>query len=305
LNRASAVRYAPGSYLTGHAIMAPRQRPNKKARVPRKPVRTKRAATSSKKNVVGEQPFPGDQFRLMVEAVVDYAIYMLDREGRVVSWNPGAERLKGYAASDVIGRHYSMFFTADGIREGKPQHELDEAKHRGRFEEEGWRVRKVGTQFWANVVLTPIYYEGVLQGYVKVTRDLTERKAAGDALRQSEQWLRTTLESIGDAVIATDAAGDLKFLNPVAQSLTGWTQDEARGVSLDKVFVIMNEHTRQPVTSPFFKVVSTGGVVGLANHTVLIARDGREHVISDSSAPILNQKQEIIGVVIVFRKRTE
>jgi PAS domain S-box-containing protein len=297
------VRYAPAFFFNRHAIMAPRHRPTKKATVTKKtPVRKKRAVPSSKKDVVGEQPFPGDQFRLMVEAVMDYAIYMLDCDGRIVSWNPGAERLKGYAASDVIGRHYSIFFTADAIREGKPQLELDHAKLHGRFEEEGWRVRKVGTQFWANVVLTPIHHEGALRGYVKVTRDLTERKAAEDGLRQSEQWLRTTLECIGDAVIATDAAGDVKFLNPVAQSLTGWTQDEARGVPLDRVFVIMNEHTRQPVTSPFFKVVSTGGVVGLANHTMLIARDGREHVISDSSAPILNQKQEIIGVVIVFRK---
>ena len=248
-----------------------------------------------------EPAFPEDQFRLMVEAVVDYAIYMLDPEGRIVSWNPGAQRLTGYSEPEVIGRHYSMFFTEDAIRAGKPQQELERAKLDGRYEEEGWRVRKIGPQFWANVVLTPIYNQGVLRGFVKLTRDLSERKAAEDALRQSEQWLLTTLRSIGEAVIATDAAGDVKFMNPIAESLTGWTEDEAKGRPLDKVFVIVNQETRTPVTSPFYKVISTGGVIGLANHTVLIARDGMEHAIADSAAPILDQKGDIAGVVIVFR----
>jgi PAS domain S-box-containing protein len=195
-----------------------------------------------------------------------------------------------------------MFFTEDAIRAGKPQQELERAKADGRFEEEGWRVRKIGPQFWANVVLTPIYHQGVLRGFVKVTRGLTERKAAEDSLRQTQQWLLTTLESIGDAVIATDAAGDVKFINPIAASLTGWTQEQAQGAPLDKVFRIVNEETRKPVSSPFFKVVSSGKIVGLANHTVLIARDGTEHAIADSAGPILDPKQQIIGVVIVFRK---
>jgi PAS domain S-box-containing protein len=239
----------------------------------------------------------------MIEAVVDYAIYMLDPDGRIMSWNTGARRVKGYSESEVIGRHYSMFFPEEAVRAGKPQQELERARLEGRFEEEGWRLRKLGPPFWANVVLTPVYEHGVLRGYVKVTRDLTERKAAEDALRQSEQWLKTTLQCIGDAVIATDAAGDVKLLNHVAASLTGWSQEEAKGVPLDKVFMVVNEESRKPVSSPFFKVVSTGGIVGLANHTVLISRDGREHVISDSAAPIVDQNKTIIGVVIVFRKR--
>jgi PAS domain S-box-containing protein len=257
----------------------------------------------SKKTLIRDQSFTADQFRLMIDAVTDYAIYMLDPEGHIVSWNPGAQRLKGYSASEVIGKHYSMFFTNDDIKAGKPQRELEQAKREGRFEDEGWRVRKIGPQFWANVVLTPVYNDGVLRGYVKVTRNLTERKIAEDALRQSEEWLRTTLQSIGDAVMATDVAGNVKFLNPVAESLTGWKQDEAKGLPLDRVFVIVNQETRIPVRSRF-KVVSSGRVVGLANHTVLIARDHTEHVIADSAAPIISQNQEIIGVVIVFRKGT-
>ncbi len=276
--------------------MAQRHNPKERKRTSKQSRRTAKSVTKD-----SEPSFPEDQFRLMVEAVVDYAIYMLDPEGRIATWNPGAQRLKGYTESEVIGRHYSMFFTEEAIRAGKPQQELERAKLDGRYEEESWRVRKIGPQFWANVVLTPIYQQGVLRGYVKVTRDLSERKAAEDALRQSEQWLLTTLRSIGDAVIATDAAGDVKFINPVAQSLTGWTEDEAKGTPLDKMFVIINQETRAPVTSPFYRVISTGGVIGLANHTVLIARDGTEHAIADSAAPILDQKGGIAGVVIVFR----
>ena len=276
--------------------MAQRQNPKERKMTAKQP-RTR--AKSIAKDT--EPTFPEDQFRLMIEAVVDYAIYMLDPEGRIMNWNTGAQRLKGYSEAEVIGRHYSMFFTEDAIRAGKPQQELEQAKLNGRYEEEGWRIRKIGPQFWANVVLTPIYHHGVLRGYVKVTRDLSERKAAEDALRQSEQWLLTTLQSIGDAVIATDAAGDVKFLNPMAQSLTGWMEDDAKGRPLDKIFVIVNQETRNPVTSPFYKVISTGGVIGLANHTVLIARDGKEHAIADSAAPILDQKGDIAGVVIVFR----
>ena len=200
-----------------------------------------------------EPSWESDQFRLMVDAVVDYAIYMLDLEGRITSWNPGAQRLKGYSQAEVIGRHYSMFFTEDAIRAGKPQQELERAKAEGRFEEEGWRVRKIGPQFWANVVLTPMYDQGVLRGFVKVTRDLTERKAAEDSVRQTQQWLLTTLQSIGDAVIATDAAGDVKFINPVAESLTGWTQEQATGTPLDKVFVIVNRRDSKTGVQSFLQ----------------------------------------------------
>src|ERR1041385_2854292 len=269
--------------------MAQRQGANKRRTTStRKPERRRKPPQRDPKVGDHAQPFSGEQFRLMIEAVADYAIYMLDPEGHIMSWNPGAQRVKRYSASEVIGKHYSMFFTSDDLRAGKPQLQLDHAKREGRFEAEGWRVPKIGPQFWANVVLTPVYEQGRLRGYVKVTRDLTERKTAEDSLRQSEEWLRTTLRSIGDAVIATDIAGDVKFLNPVAETLTGWTQGEAKGLPLDRIFVIVNQETRASVSSPFFKVVSSGRVVGLANHTVLMARDGAEHVIDDSAAPILS-----------------
>ena len=124
-------------------------------------------------------------------------------------------------------------------------------------------------------------------------------------LRAREEWFSTTLKSIGDAVIATDAAGRVKFLNPVAEDLTGWTTDEAEGRAIDEVFHIVNERTRKPVENPVTKVLREGVVVGLGNHTLLISRDGREISIDDSGAPIRDAQGEIVGVVLVFRDISE
>jgi PAS domain S-box-containing protein len=119
------------------------------------------------------------RFRLLVESVIDYAILILDLRGRVTTWNAGAERIKGYAASEIIGQHFSKFYPREDVEAGKCQRELEEASRVGRFEEEGWRVRKDGTRFWANVVITALrHHDGALVGFAKVTRDLTERKAA-------------------------------------------------------------------------------------------------------------------------------
>src|SRR5579862_6953167 len=127
-----------------------------------------------------------EKFRLFVEAVEDYAIYTLDPEGRVTSWNQGAERITGYSASEIVGQHFSLFFTEEDKREQKPQHELQIAAEQTRFETEAWRVRKGGSQFWANVVLTAIKDDrGTLMGFVKVTRDFTERMRASEVLRQT------------------------------------------------------------------------------------------------------------------------
>ena len=118
-----------------------------------------------------------ERFRLLVNAVTDYAIYMLDATGHIASWNAGAERFKGYAAHEVIGRHFSIFYTDEDIRSGIPVTALQTSERTGKFEAEGWRVRKDGTQFWANVVLTALRDEtGELVGFGKVTRDLTARR---------------------------------------------------------------------------------------------------------------------------------
>ena len=126
-----------------------------------------------------------------------------------------------------------------------------------------------------------------------------------ESVTDSQEWLRVTLSSIGDAVITTDAHGKVTFLNPVAQALTGWTQDQAVGFSLERVFHIVNEETRAEVPNPARRALKEGLVVGLANHTLLISRDGTERPIDDSAAPIQNEKGETAGAVLVFRDITE
>jgi formate hydrogenlyase transcriptional activator len=124
-----------------------------------------------------------ERFRLLVEGVKDYAIFILDPQGRVTSWNPGAERIKGYPAEEIVGQHFSRFYTQEDIERGKPEHGLQVSAAQGRFEDEGWRVRKDGSRFWANVIITALRDEnGQLHGFSKVTRDFTDRKRAEEAL---------------------------------------------------------------------------------------------------------------------------
>lgn len=267
-----------------------------------------------------------EQLRLLVHGTTEYAIFMLDPQGRIATWNPGAERLKGYKVNEIIGQHFSCFYPQEALDRGWPAHELKVAAAEGRFEDEGWRVRKDGSQFWANVVITALKDEhGDLRGFSKITRDMTERKKSEeDARRLVEQTtarrvaeenyrlieeqrerLHVTLASIGDAVISTDAEGRVDFLNPVAQKLVGWTPEEAAGQSLSNIFRIVNEDTRQPVENPALRALTEGVIVGLANHTVLIARDGKERPIDDSAAPIRDTSGNVVGSVLVFRDISE
>jgi PAS domain S-box-containing protein len=132
-----------------------------------------------------------ERYRLLVEQVTDYAIFMIDEKGRIVSWNEGAKRIKGYTADEVLGKYFSIFYPQEDIIKGKPAYELKVGRAEGKYEEEGWRLRKDGTRFWANVVITAIYNsEGILIGFSKVTRDLTERKKAEQAARQSSDKYR-------------------------------------------------------------------------------------------------------------------
>ncbi|NOQ21390.1 MAG: PAS domain S-box protein [Candidatus Aegiribacteria sp.] len=139
----------------------------------------------------------------------------------------------------------------------------------------------------------------------ELRHEITERKRAEEGLRENERWLSTTLRSIGDAVIATDAHGFVTLMNSVAGSLTGWDEAEAVGRPLEDVFNIINEQTGQPVENPAARVLREGFIVGLANHTILIARDGTERPVADSGAPIRNEEGNVIGTVMVFRDITE
>ena len=353
-----------------------------------------------------------ESFRLLVKSVKDYAIFMLDPAGRVASWNEGARRIKGYEASEIIGQHFSKFYRPEDVATGLCDHELEIARRDGRFEDDGWRLRKDGSLFWANVVITALRNpRGELVGFGKVTRDMSDRSyrtfiqathalmwtcdptglpiadsptwraftgqsdetwrsaRAFDPIRAADratlaaafrepnrfemeacvkrhdgasrwvcirgvpifntgntlrEWfcagiditdqktaemererarveLQTTLTSIGDAVIVTNARGEVTFMNPIAERLTHWRTEQARGKPLHEVFPIVNAETRQGVENPVDRVLREGVIVGMANHTVLVRSDGTDLPIDDSAAPIRGATGELFGVVMVFR----
>ena len=172
-----------------------------------------------------------DPFRQLVHGVQDYAIFLLDREGRIVSWNRGAERLKGYAADEIIGTHFSVFYPPEAVERRWPQRELKMAQESGRLEDEGWRLRKDGTRFWADVVITALHDEsGALRGFSGITRDLTERRRHEETLRQSEERFRVLVEGLKDyAMFMLDPGGRVISWNAGAERITGYTAQEVHG----------------------------------------------------------------------------
>jgi PAS domain S-box-containing protein len=167
-----------------------------------------------------------ERFRLLVEAVQDYAIFMLDPDGNVSSWNTGAERLKGYKAAEIIGSHFSRFYPEEDLRNGKPKWELEVAIKEGRFEDEGWRIRKDGTRFWANVIITAVWNEsGKLVGFSKVTRDITERMRVQEELQQTNEELKK--EVVERRKAEQQLADSEKILRQLSLHLLR-TQDEER-----------------------------------------------------------------------------
>jgi PAS domain S-box-containing protein len=168
---------------------------------------------------------------LLVQSVTDYAIYMLDTSGTIVSWNAGAERFKGYTADEIIGEHFSRFYTEEDRAAGIPAKALRVALSEGRFEAEGWRVRKDGTRFWANVVVDPIRDDrGKHVGFAKVTRDLTQRRAAEEELRRSEERFRRLVEGVTDyAIYMLDPEGRISSWNAGAERFKGYTAREVMG----------------------------------------------------------------------------
>ncbi|MBD9462299.1 PAS domain-containing sensor histidine kinase [Pseudomonas sp. Pdm06] len=172
------------------------------------------------------------RFRLLIDAVVDYAIYMTDPSGIITSWNSGARRFKGYEEAEILGQHFSRFYTDQDRAAGLPQRALDTAVQEGRFEGEGWRVRKDGTLFWSHVVIDPIIdsQSGTLLGFAKITRDLTDRKMAEETLKQSEQQFRLLVQSVTDyAIYMLDPQGQVTNWNLGAQRIKGYLPVEAIG----------------------------------------------------------------------------
>ncbi|HET6404735.1 MAG TPA: PAS domain S-box protein [Candidatus Thermoplasmatota archaeon] len=179
---------------------------------------------------------PADAYTRFVQDTAE-SVFFLDPEGRVASWNQGAERLSGYKPNEIIGKHFSVFFPAADIHARKPQYELRVAAKQGRFEDEGWRIRADGTMFWANVILTALLDGDRLLGYAKVTRDLTARRHAEEALRQSEERFRLLTHSVKDyAIFMLDTRGHIISWNEGARQLKGYESDEIIGEHFSRFY---------------------------------------------------------------------
>jgi PAS domain S-box-containing protein len=188
------------------------------------------------------------RFRLLIDAVIDYAIYMIDPDGIITSWNSGARRFKGYEEAEILGQHFSRFYTEEDRRAGLPQRALDTAIREGRFEGEGWRVRKDGTHFWCHVVIDPILDpSGTLLGFAKITRDLTDRKMAEEVLKQSEQQFRLLVQSVTDyAIYMLAPDGCVTNWNPGAQRIKGYLPEEVIGKHFSMFYTPEDREAGEP-----------------------------------------------------------
>lgn len=244
-----------------------------------------------------------ERYRLIFETANE-GIWVTDGEGRTILVNQRMADMLGYTADELQGRIPSEFLHADQdstVLRARQELTAGATTHyEFRFR------RKDGADLWVISSAAPVKDgEGRLIRTISMLSDITERKQAETALRASEQRWATTLSSIGDAVIASDIEGRITFMNAVAEELTGWLLGEASMKPVTEVFKMINEHTRQQVQDPVAKVIEYGVIVGLANHTVLVRKDGTEVPIDDSGAPIMDKDGNIVGVVLVFRDITE
>ncbi|WP_245161571.1 hybrid sensor histidine kinase/response regulator [Brevundimonas alba] len=252
---------------------------------------------------MGAPPVVEDRYRLLVDAITDYAIYMLDTDGRVTSWNAGAQRFKGYEPSEILGEHFSRFYTDRDREVGTPARALRVAAEEGRFEQEGWRVRKDGTEFWAHVIIDPVRSPtGELVGYAKITRDLTERKLAEESLRRSQEQFRLLVEGVTDyAIYMLDPSGKVSSWNPGAARIKGYMPDEIVGEHFSRFYTDEDRATGEPA-----KALETAARVGrFEKEAWRVRKDGSRfmaHVVIDA---IRDSDGEVIGFAKVTRDVTE
>jgi diguanylate cyclase (GGDEF)-like protein/PAS domain S-box-containing protein len=248
----------------------------------------------------------GEQFVYMVEHVRDYAVFLMDDNGTIRTWNKSAEKMKGYCAEEAIGRFVGFLYTSEERAKGSPQHNLKEAAEKGTYQEEAWRLKKDGSLFWAMIELIAIKdANGQLTGFCKITRDLTMRKELQEQLAAEKERAQVTLSAIGEAVIAIDANGVIEYLNPKAEELTGWPLTDAQGRSFSEVFQVAEESTLRPQQHQLLALLQQGHPLGPNMPAVLVNRNGIRYAIEDTAAPIHSVDGCVAGGVIVFRDVTQ
>jgi PAS domain S-box-containing protein len=247
---------------------------------------------------------PGDGlYRLLVESVQDYAIFALDRDGRILTWSAGAARLKGYARTEVVGRHFSIFYTPEDAKAGRPERELEVATGAGRVEDEGWRVRKDGTRFWASVVITALRDElGSLVGFAKVTRDLTERRRNEEVLRESEERFRLLVDSVRDyAIFMLDPEGQVATWNAGAERIKGYQPEEIVG----RHFSIFYPEDKVAESFPQHVLEVAAREGRFEDEGWRVRKDNSRFWANVVITALRNAKEELIGFAKVTRDLTE
>jgi PAS domain S-box-containing protein len=244
-----------------------------------------------------------ERFRLFLEGVQDYAIFMLDTDGRVSTWNAGAERAKGYKASEIIGRHFSSFYPEEDVRARRPQRLLDLAIKEGHAEDEGWRVRKDGSKFWASVTITPVRdASGKLLGFGKVTRDLSERRRTELALRRSEERSRLFIDAVQDyAIFMLDPEGCVSTWNTGAERLKGYKASEIIGQHFSRFYPEEDMRAGKPAWE--LDVASNGG--RFEDEGWRIRKDGSKFWANVIITAIKDREGVLLGFSKVTRDFTE
>jgi PAS domain S-box-containing protein len=243
------------------------------------------------------------RYRILVEGITDYAIFMLDAAGLVTSWNRGAERFKHYNESEIIGQHFSRFYTGEDKAIDLPQTALRAAREHGRFEQEGWQVRKDGTRSWAHVIIDPMRdSDGKLVGYAKITRDLSERRRAEDQLRESQEQFRLLVQGVTDyALFMLDRDGRVSSWNAGAERIKGYTRDEILGHHFSRFYT--EEEREAGVPSKALQQAAAEGRWETEGWRV--RKDGSRfwaHVVIDA---IRNDAGELVGFAKITRDVTE
>jgi PAS domain S-box-containing protein len=242
-------------------------------------------------------------YRVLVESARDYAIFALDAAGHIITWNEGAERIKGYTRDEIVGQHFSVFYPPEDIAAGKPDRELADAIRDGRVEDEGWRIRKDGSAFWADVVITVLRDEsGAVAGFAKITRDLTERRNAALALGRSEEQLRLLVQSVRDyAIFRLDVNGRVASWNTGAEAIKGYRPDEIIGSHFSAFYTPEDVAAGKPARA--LGIAAETGIY--ADEGWRVRRDGTSFWASVVISPLRAADGTVIGYAKVTRDLTE